>query len=134
MNKSTIKRTATLVSLLLLLAVSGLGFAYANHSPTRSAAARITGGGAFDRTFEVSAFSAIIDSDGDATIIHSDANQLRFEKTRLLIDGYVAAELTTNMRDFAVAFTDNGIVVTADDNVLIKRTRENPRLAGLVRF
>ena len=119
--------------LLAVVAVSGVGFAVAARSPDAKSMARITGGGAFDRSYDVSAFSAMIDSDGDATIVHSGKNQIRFEKSRVLVDGYVESELSTDMRKIDVKFTDADIVVTVDGVVLVERTRDNPRLAGLIK-
>ena len=70
----------------------------------------------------------MIDSDGEATVVQSLGNSLRFEKSRLLIDGYEVAELTTEMKDIAIVFSDTDIAITANEQPIVTQTRENPRL------
>ncbi|QDV66241.1 hypothetical protein [Crateriforma conspicua] len=125
------KKLAAFTSLLTLLAVSGVGFVYANRKPPQVSAASLIAGGSFGRTYDVSASSTMIDSDGDATIIHSGTNRLRFEETRLLIDGYVAATLTPEMRKFSISFTEETIAIDVDGERLAERSRANPRLAAM---
>ena len=91
----------------------------------------VSGEDALGRSYQVSAFSAMIDEDHEATIIKSRSNTLRFEKNRLLIDGYVCAEIAAEMKNFDILFTDDFLSVTADGIEILKRSRENPDLAGL---
>lgn len=73
----------------------------------------------------------IIDSDGDATIVIGDSSTLRFESDRLLIDGYVAAELQQQQKSFRVVFTEGSIEVSAGGVEIANRERVGTRLAAL---
>jgi hypothetical protein len=112
--------------------VAGIGAIWiGSNEPQTSSSGRLSGNDALGRSFEVSAFSAMIDEDHEATIIKSKSNTLRFEKERLLIDGYVCADIASEMKNFNILFTEQSVTVTADGIEVFKRSRENPDLAGL---
>ena len=119
------------VSMLVVTAFAAIGIAIVRAAPPAQSGALLWGEGAFDRVYEVSAFSSMIDEDGDATIIKSKSNTLRFEEKRLLVDGYVCAQLTSEMRHFKVVFTENYLSISADGSDVFERTRKNPRLEAL---
>jgi hypothetical protein len=112
--------------------VAGIGvFWIGSNEPRASNSGRLSGEDALGRSYEVSAFSAMIDEDIEATIIKSKSNTLRFERERLLIDGYVCADIASDMKNFNILFTEHSVSVTADGIEIFKRSRENPDLAGL---
>jgi hypothetical protein len=112
--------------------IAGIGAIWVgNNEPRTSSSGRLSGNDALGRSFEVSAFSAMIDEDHEATIIKSKSNTLRFERERLLIDGYVCADITSEMQNFNILFTDYSVSVTANGIEIFNRSRENPDLAGL---
>ena len=72
----------------------------------------------------------IIDTDGDATIVIGDDSALRFESDRLLIDGYIAAQLHQKQKSFRVIFTEGSIMVRAGSVEIAKQERIDTRLAA----
>jgi hypothetical protein len=112
--------------------IAGIGAIWVgNNEPRTSSSSRLSGEDALGRSYQVSAFSAMIDEDHEATIIKSKSNTLRFERERLLIDGYVCADITSEMQNFNILFTDYSVSVTANGIEIFNRSRENPDLAGL---
>ena len=73
----------------------------------------------------------IIDKDGDATIVVGDGSTLRFESNRLLIDGYVAAQLQQEQKSFRVVFTEGSITVSAGEVEIANQERIDPRVAAI---
>lgn len=73
----------------------------------------------------------IIDTDGDATIVIGDGSTLRFESDRLLIDGYVAAQLQQEQKAFRVVFTERLITVSAGGVEIANQERISNRIAAL---
>ena len=126
------KRTVWIVAVsLVLVMVTGTVFVLASRPQISSSGARLWSQGSFDREYHVTAYSATIDSDGEATVIHSGPTDLRFEQSRLLIDGYVAAQLTADMREFSIRVSDDGVLVHVDGIELINLNSENHILARL---
>ncbi|MDF1814579.1 MAG: hypothetical protein P1V20_20405 [Verrucomicrobiales bacterium] len=73
----------------------------------------------------------IIDSDGNATIVIGNGSTLRFESDRLLIDGYVAAQLQQKQKSFRVVFTEGSITVSTGGVNIANQERIDTRLAAL---
>ena len=115
-----------------VVVVAGIGVLWiGSNEPRTSSIGLLSGEDVFGRTYAVSAFSAMIDEDHEATVIKSKSNTLRFERDRLLIDGYVCADIASEMKNFNILFTEDSLSVTADGIEIFKRSRENPDLAGL---
>ncbi|MEM1027010.1 MAG: hypothetical protein AAGJ38_02910 [Planctomycetota bacterium] len=120
------KRTVWTVALsLVLLMITGTVFVLASQPQSSPANAILWSQGSFGREYHLTAHSAIIDSDGEATVIHSGPFDLRFEQSCLLIDGYVAAPLTAEMRDFSVRVSDAGVLIYVDGIELVDQHAKN---------
>ena len=73
----------------------------------------------------------IIDEDGGVTVVVGDGSSLRFESDRLLINGYVAAQLQQEQKSFQVVFTEDSITVSAGEVEIAKQERIDLRIAAL---
>lgn len=131
--KTTRKRLIAVASALVVVLLAGFSVNSRVKSPgPHGDASFFASSDAHGRSIRAEGMRrGIIDKDGDATIVIGDGSTLRFESDRLLIDGYVTAQLQRKQKSFQVVFTEGLITVRTGGVEIASRERIDTRLAAL---
>jgi len=132
--KTTHRRLIAVVSVLAVVLLAGLiANSRLNSNGPRGTGSLFAPSDAHGRGIHAEGMRrGIIDTDGDATIVIGDGSTLRFESNRLLIDGYVAAQLQNEQKSFRVVFNEGSITVSAGGIEIASLERIDTRLASLI--